>query len=84
LYIVWRITKLEMYKCSVLVISVGRRVVLYNPYGPSQIYGLSARRRACSHVRAYRSDQGAPADHPERREQVPCMHREKLETRLAL
>jgi hypothetical protein len=41
------------------------------------------RRGACSHVRAHRSDQGAPADHPERRERVPCTCREKSETGLA-
>jgi hypothetical protein len=28
-------------------------------------------------------DQRAPADHPERRERVPCMRREKPETELA-
>jgi hypothetical protein len=30
------------------------------------------------------SDQGAPADHPECRERVPCTRREKLEIGLAL
>jgi hypothetical protein len=48
------------------------------------ICGPRARHEAYSHVRAHRSDQGAPADHPERREQVPCMRGEKLETGLAL
>jgi hypothetical protein len=32
---------------------------------------------------AHRSDQGAPADHSECRERVPCTRREKPEMRLA-
>jgi hypothetical protein len=72
------------YKCSVLVVSVGRRIILSNPYGPSRICGPSARYEACSHIRAHRSDQGAPADHPERRERVSCTHREKPKTGLVL
>jgi hypothetical protein len=66
------------YKCSVLVVTVGRHVVLLNPYVPSRICGLRARHGACSHMRAHRSDQGAPID-PRRREQVPYTHGNKSE-----
>jgi hypothetical protein len=55
---------------------------MLNLYGPSQICGLRVRHGACSHVRAHRSDQGAPADHPGRREQVPCTRGEKSKTGL--
>jgi hypothetical protein len=72
-----------MYKCSSLVITVGRHVILWNPYGPSQVCGRSARHGACSHVRAHKSDQGAPADHLEHRELVLCTRGEKSETGLA-
>jgi hypothetical protein len=56
---------------------------MLNPYGPSRICDLRARHRARSHVRAHRSDQGAPVDHPERRERIPCTCGEKSEMGLA-
>jgi hypothetical protein len=68
-----------MYTCSVLVVAVGRHVILLNSYGPSRICGPRARHGACSHVRAHRSDQGVPVDHPKRRERVPCTRGEESE-----
>jgi hypothetical protein len=62
---------------------VERHVILWNPYGPSWICGLRVRRGACSHVRAHRSDQGAPIDHLERRERVLCTCGEESEMGLA-
>jgi hypothetical protein len=71
------------YTRSSLVVTVGRHVIPWNPYGPSQTCGQSARHAACSHVKAHRLDQGASADHLERRERVPFTRREKPKTRLS-
>jgi hypothetical protein len=54
-----------------------------NPYGSGRTCGLRVKHGACTLVRAHRSDQRAPADHSERREQVTCTRREKPETGLA-
>jgi hypothetical protein len=71
--------KLEHIRCYVLVVKVWRHVILLSPYGPSRICGLRVRHRACSHIRAHKSDQRAPVDHPGRREQVLCMRGDKSE-----